>query len=107
MGEKNMPLQIAKDRLKERTKRPNVELVKDAVDAALRAQIADIEASIKQLKESYQASYDKLKALRRAHLKMEQDLAVKQNSLTIDFRCMELRKQLPTNPFSEVDPGCV
>ena len=89
------PMQLAHTRLNLRSQRPNNELVRDPVQYRLVEEVGEIEHSAQQLLERLAESEATLKRLNRNELVLEEDIAIKTNSLQIDQdQCMALRKTM-------------
>ena len=88
---------MAQTRLENRTYRPNVELCRDIPQYQLCYEVGEIDGSIKALIEKLQTAESALQNLNEDLARIEDDLAVKTNSLTLDNKCMETRQKL-TNP---------
>lgn len=92
---KEGPMQLAQTRLDHRSLRPNKELVRDPVQYGLIGEVGEIAGSVSQLQERLEDSESALKGLIRNQLTLEEDIAVKTNSLYVDKdQCMTLRRQL-------------
>ena len=92
---KEGPMQLAQTRLDHRSLRPNTELVRDPVQYGLIGEVGEIAGSVSQLQERLEDSEKALKALIRNQLTLEEDIALKTNSLHVDKdQCMTLRRQL-------------
>ena len=90
-------MQLSHTRLELRSYRPNNELVCDQVQYSLVDEVKAIEESIQVLQQHFTASQETLKKLNRNKLILEEDIAIKSNSLQIDQdQCVQLRKQLTT-----------
>lgn len=88
-------MQLAHTRLSYRSHRPNNELVKDPVQYRLVEEVELLDQSVAQLQDHYLQSEATLKKLNRTQLVLEEDIAVKTNSLAIDQgQCMSLRKKM-------------
>ena len=95
MAAKGAPIQLAQTRLDLRSRRPNTELVRDPVQYGLISEVGEISDSVSQLQEKLADSERALKELIRNQLTLEEDIAVKANSLQIDKgQCTALRSQL-------------
>lgn len=95
ISDKEAPLKLAHTRLDNRSERPNVELCRDPVQYRLVEEVDLIETSVSRLIERLAESQDALKALIRRQLDLEEDIAVKANSLFIDeTECMGMRKSI-------------
>ena len=98
IGAKEGPMKLAQTRLGLRSQRPNNELVRDAVQYSLVDEVGQIAGSVDQLQATFGDSESALKGLLRNQLTIEEDIAIKANSLHIDKdQCMALRKQLETS----------
>ena len=93
--DKEAPLKLAHTRLDNRSERPNVELCRDPVQYKLVEEVDLIGMSVARLQERLADSQDALKALIRRQLDLEEDIAVKANTLFIDeTECMGMRKSI-------------
>lgn len=94
---KTAPMQLAHTRLHYRSQRPNNELVQDPVQYQLVHEVNQIDESVQQLQKHFLQAEATLKKLNRNQLVLEEDIAIKTNSLMIDAdQCMALRKQMNT-----------
>ena len=101
MAAKEGPMQLAQTRLDHRSLRPNTELVRDPVQYGLVSEVGEIAGSVSQLQERLEDSESVLKGLIRNQLTLEEDIAVKTNSLHVDKdQCMTLRRQLDASVSS-------
>ena len=72
-----------------------MELCRDPVQYRLVEEVSIIESSVSQLQARLAQSHDSLKALVRRKLDLEDDIAVKANTLFIDeTECMGMRKSI-------------
>ncbi|NXF74182.1 TEKT3 protein, partial [Sclerurus mexicanus] len=95
--DKEVQLKVAQTRLDERTRRPNVELCRDAAQLRLVHEVNEINETLRNLHQCLRASEDMLQMLVRSKAVLEHDLVVKNNSLFIDQeRCMGMRKTYPS-----------
>uniref|UniRef100_A0A8C3NSY7 Tektin n=1 Tax=Cyanoderma ruficeps TaxID=181631 RepID=A0A8C3NSY7_9PASS len=95
--DKEAQLKVAQTRLDERTRRPNVELCRDAAQLRLVQEVNEINETLRNLHQCLRASEDMLQMLVRSKGVLEHDLVVKNNSLFIDQeRCMGMRKSYPS-----------
>ncbi|XP_064251543.1 tektin-3 [Passer domesticus] len=95
--DKEVQLKVAQTRLDERTRRPNVELCRDAAQLRLVQEVNEINETLRNLHQCLRASEDMLQMLVRSKGVLEHDLVVKNNSLFIDQeRCMGMRKSYPS-----------
>lgn len=93
-------MKLAQTRLDTRTERPNVELCRDPVQYRLISEVGEIESSIMQLQERLAQTEDSLKGLIRNELALEEDIAIKSNTLFIDeVECMGMRKSINIQNF--------
>ena len=100
LEQKAGPMQLAHTRLNLRSQRPNNELVRDPVQYRLVEEVGEIEHSAQQLLERLAESEATLKRLNRNELVLEEDIAIKTNSLQIDQdQCMATRKAMDTSSF--------
>lgn len=100
IGDKEQPMKLAQTRLDTRTERPNVELCRDQVQYRLIAEVGEIESSVLQLQERLKQTEDSLKGLIRNELALEEDIAIKSNTLFIDeVECMGMRKSINIQNF--------
>lgn len=93
---KDAPLALAKERLAQRSYRPDIELVRDGVLFALQAEVKEIEDSIEALRVQFESTDGSLRSVKRAKLKIEEDIALKDNSEALDVQCMNTRASAPT-----------
>ena len=77
-------MKVAQSRLETRQHRPNVELCRDAVQYRLIEEVNEISDSVAQLQARLRDSNSSLKGLVRNQLELEEDIAVKANTLFID-----------------------
>ena len=92
---KDNPMKVAQTRLETRSQRPNVELCRDGVQYRLVEEVSIIGQSVDKpttvigqsvdkLRQSLAEAEEAAKALRRQQLEIEDDLAVKANTLYVD-----------------------
>jgi tektin-1 len=95
IAEKEAPMKLAQTRLESRGARPNVELCRDAVQYRLVEEVSIIGESVDKLRQMLASAEDSLKALRRRQLEIEDDLAIKANTLYIDeTECAGIRRSI-------------
>lgn len=95
IDEKEAPMKLAQTRLEGRAARPGVELCRDPVQYRLVEEVSIIGESVEKLQMSLAAARDSLKALRRRQLEIEEDLAIKANTLYIDeTECAGMRRSI-------------
>ncbi|NXG78490.1 TEKT5 protein, partial [Baryphthengus martii] len=95
---KEYSLKVAQTRLEGRTKRPNVELCRDAPQFQLVTEVYTLNNTLQTLKQRLQEAYDTLQKLVLNKSKLEHDISVKTNSFCIDKTCMDMRKVFPSTP---------
>lgn len=97
---KEAPMKVAQTRLETRTNRPNVELCRDAVQYKLIEEVNEISDSVAQLQARLRDANSSLKGLVRNQLELEEDIAVKANTLFIDeVECLGMRKSINVQNF--------
>ncbi|NXG61143.1 TEKT5 protein, partial [Hemiprocne comata] len=95
---KEYPLKVAQTRLEGRTKRPNIELCRDAPQYQLVTEVYTIDDTLQTLKQRLQEAHDTLQMLVLNKSKLEHGISVKANSFFIDKKCMDMRKVFPSTP---------
>ncbi|XP_054247158.1 tektin-5 [Indicator indicator] len=95
---KEYPLKVAQTRLEGRTKRPNIELCRDAPQFQLVTEVFTLDNTLQTLKLHLQEANDTLQMLVNNKSKLEEDISVKTNSFFIDKKCMDMRKVFPSTP---------
>ncbi|CAH8634059.1 unnamed protein product [Dicrocoelium dendriticum] len=93
--DKMEPLRVAETRLMERTKRQNVELCHDGAMKALQIEVAEMHKSLQALKERLRHAQISTSRLKRSQESLKEDIAIKENSIEIDQRCLNARKTYP------------
>lgn len=97
--DKEAPLKVAQTRLATRNPRPNMESCKDPAHIKLVEEIDDINRTIDQLRAKIVDVDKALEQLHQTKLILEEDLAVKNNSIHIDRElCLSWRKSFNMNP---------
>lgn len=97
---KEAPLKLAHTRLDNRSQRPNVELCRDGVQYRLVEEVTIIGQSLSKLQEALAAAQASLKGLVRQQVEIEDDLAIKANTLFIDeTECMGMRRSISIQPY--------
>jgi len=95
IADKENPMKLAQTRLEGRAARPNVELCRDGVQYRLVEEVTIIGQSVDKLRQSLDVALDAAKALRRQQLEIEEDLAVKANTLYVDeTECAGVRRSI-------------
>jgi hypothetical protein len=97
--ERQLPLKLATTRLDKRSVRPNVELVHDAAHIALVNEVSEIERALEQLQQNIDGCKSSIRGLIRAKQLLEEDIAVKTNSINLDNKCMLRRQQYKYRPL--------
>ncbi|XP_067824056.1 tektin-1 [Heptranchias perlo] len=98
--DKEGPMKVAQTRLDTRTKRPNVELVRDPAQYRLVSEVKEITDNVDRLRETLSQAEAELRGLRRNQLALEEEIEIKSNSLYIDeVQCMNLRNSISINHF--------
>uniref|UniRef100_A0A183AWQ7 Tektin n=1 Tax=Echinostoma caproni TaxID=27848 RepID=A0A183AWQ7_9TREM len=95
ISDKLRPLKLAETRLKERTQRQNVELCFDEAMRNLQNEVVEIRGAIRMLKDRAKHAEMTLSRLKHNQSGLENDIAVKENSLQIDQRCLNARRTFP------------
>ncbi|XP_059511422.1 tektin-1 [Stegostoma tigrinum] len=94
------PMMVAQTRLDTRTKRPNVELVRDPAQYRLVSEVKEITDDVSRLQQTLAQAEAELRGLRRNQLSLEEEIEIKTNSLYIDdVQCMNLRNSISVNHF--------
>ncbi|XP_072326094.1 tektin-1 [Scyliorhinus torazame] len=94
------PMMVAQTRLDTRTKRPNVELVRDPAQYRLLSEVKEITDNVSRLRDTLAEAEAELRGLRRNQLALEEEIEIKTNSLYIDdVQCMNLRNSISVNHF--------
>lgn len=101
--DKQAPLQVAQTRLDTRLRRPNVESCKDSAHIRLVEEVDEIRDTLETLQKKLRQAEDSLQELLCLKTKLEEELAVKNNSLFIDReKCLAMRKTFPMAPICGV-----
>ncbi|XP_054698538.1 tektin-5 [Grus americana] len=95
---KEYPLKVAQTCLAGRTKRPNIELCRDAPQFQLITEVYTIDDTLQTLKRRLQEARDTLQMLLLNKSKLEHEISVKANSFFIDKKCMDMRSVFPSTP---------
>ncbi|KFV50701.1 Tektin-5, partial [Gavia stellata] len=95
---KEYPLKVAQTRLEGRTRRPNIELCRDAPQFQLVTEVYTIDDTLQTLKRCLQEAHDTLQMLILNKSELEHEISVKANSFFIDRKCMDMRKVFPSTP---------
>uniref|UniRef100_A0A8C5LTR0 Tektin n=1 Tax=Leptobrachium leishanense TaxID=445787 RepID=A0A8C5LTR0_9ANUR len=94
LRDKRGPLKLAHTRLETRTYRPNVDLCRDQVQYGLTDEVYQLEGTIAALKQKVAQSQDALDALYKHLARIEADIKMKENSLSLDNKCLDVRRKL-------------
>ncbi|ESO88252.1 hypothetical protein LOTGIDRAFT_193495 [Lottia gigantea] len=100
---KTNPMKLAQTRLENRTYRPNVELCRDAPQYGLTDEVKQLEATKKALEEKLKQAQHALDGLEKNLHRINDDLALKNNSLMLDKRNMSVREKLNARPQTSVE----
>lgn len=93
--DKEAPMMVAQTRLDERTRRLNVERCNDPVMNGLQREVTEIKDSVNKLKLKLREATLALSRCQKTKATLEQDIAVKENSLGIDAsQCLALRQNM-------------
>ncbi|THD23249.1 Tektin-3 [Fasciola hepatica] len=95
VDDKLRPLKLAETRLKERTQRQNVELCFDDAMKNLQNEVIEIRSAIRMLKDRVKHGEMTLARLKQNQTGLEVGIAIKENSLQIDQRCLNARRTFP------------
>ncbi|XP_026784135.3 tektin-2 isoform X2 [Pangasianodon hypophthalmus] len=101
---KMAPLKLVHTRLEYRTRRPGVDLCRDEVQYGLVEETKELASSILALKQKLAQAQDSLQALQLHEARMLEDLARKQEALSLEQRSMQTRQRLNSAP-SESEPA--
>uniref|UniRef100_A0A3Q0KRJ8 Tektin n=2 Tax=Schistosoma mansoni TaxID=6183 RepID=A0A3Q0KRJ8_SCHMA len=93
--DKIQPLKVAQTRLKERTRRINVESCYDQPMKTLQTEVLELRKTIEELKNNRRNANITLARLQKSRTSLEQEIETKENSLSIDQRCLSMRKSFP------------
>lgn len=105
ISDKEAPLKVAQTRLDERSRRISVELCNDKPMAGLQTEVREIMESMRILQDKLHTARLALSRLQKAKATLENDIAVKEQSIQIDLQgCTTLRKNLCVDP-SRVGPN--
>lgn len=96
---KEGPMKVAQTRLEERNHRISVELCNDHAMKTLQREVNEIRESVRILREKLRNAETALARLAKTRSALENDIKMKENSLTIDSKhCMGMRKSFPMDP---------
>lgn len=94
--EKEAPLKKAQTRLHMRNQRPNVELCRDPAHYGLIEETRQLAATVQALQEQLSRAEASLSNLLETRRDLEREIAIKENSLSIDkIRCTPVRQRFP------------
>lgn len=94
ISDKDKPLEVAETRAENRTYRPRVELCRDAPHDGIISERNELQATVKTLIDQHNIAEDAMAQLRQTLNRLDDDWAVKSNSLELDERCMTKRQKL-------------
>ena len=87
-------------KIQQRKARPNVELVLDDVDRQLHLEAQNLVENINKLEMCLIKSKNSFAALQKSRLELENQIAVKANSIYIDeVKCMTIRQSVQHQAF--------
>lgn len=93
-------MKVAQTRLEVRQHRPNLELCRDPVQYKLIEEVQEIAGSVAQLQARLRDANSSLKGLVRNQMELEEEIAIKANTLFIDeVECMGMRKSINIQNF--------
>ncbi|XP_071427240.1 tektin-4-like isoform X1 [Pithys albifrons albifrons] len=96
--DKETYLKVAQTRLYDRSFRPNVELCKDEPQFRLVSEVEELTVFLEALKRKLMESEQCLKHLEETRMKLEKEIAVKANSISIDReKCLPFRIHYPVD----------
>lgn len=96
---KEGPMKVAQTRLEERNHRISVELCNDHAMKTLQREVNEIRDSVRILRDKLRSGETALARLAKTRSNLENDIKMKENSLTIDQKlCMGMRKGFPMDP---------
>ncbi|CAI9718851.1 Hypothetical predicted protein [Octopus vulgaris] len=99
--DKQNPLKVAQSRLNTRLRRPDIEACRDHAQIRLVEEVEEIYDSLEILKKKLNNAEDALQDLLRMKSTLEEDLAIKNNSLFIDReKCLGMRTTFPMSPIA-------
>ncbi|CAH8848188.1 unnamed protein product [Trichobilharzia szidati] len=93
--DKMKPLKVAQTRLKERTRRINVESCYDQPMKTLQTEVLELRKTIEELKNERRNACLTLARLQKSRALLEKEIETKENSLSIDQKCLSMRKSFP------------
>ncbi|KAG9492842.1 hypothetical protein GDO78_001028 [Eleutherodactylus coqui] len=94
LRDKSGPLKLAHTRLETRTYRPNIDHCRDPVQYGLTDEVHQLEGTIAALKQKLAQAQDALDALYKHLARIEADIKCKENSLSLDKKCVDSRRKL-------------
>ncbi|XP_074641693.1 tektin-2-like [Tubulanus polymorphus] len=97
------PSKLAQTRLENRTYRPNVELCRDRPQYGLTDEVKQLDVTKKALEEKLREARYQLDGLEDNLHKIDDDLALKTNSLMLDKRCLDVREKLNASAKSQTE----
>lgn len=101
--EKDPCLKLAHTRLENRTYRPGMELARDEVQYGLIDEVKQIEASIKALQDKCKQAKHAWNLLQEQLRRVNEDIALKDNSLVLEKRALATRKRLNTVNLNQTE----
>ncbi|XP_029298405.1 tektin-2 isoform X1 [Cottoperca gobio] len=101
---KTASLKLAHTRLENRTNRPGMDLCRDEVQHGLVSEVHQLEATIMALKQKLSEAQHSLQKMKLHHSRMLQDLARKQEALSLELRSMNTRTRLTSASCTDKTP---
>lgn len=101
--DKDPVIKLAHTRLENRTYRPGMELVRDEVQYGLVDEVKQLEASQKNLMEKCKQQKHAWNLLQEQLRRINEDIALKENSLKLEKRALATRKRLNTHKLPETE----
>eukprot|EP00116_Pleurobrachia_bachei_P001331 sb/3461593/ len=94
IADKNKPLEVAETRSENRTYRPRVELCRDAPHDGLIEEKNVLQKTVSNLVDKHNTADDALNQLKQTINRIDEDIAIKSDSLELDETCMTKRQKL-------------
>jgi hypothetical protein len=101
IGMQETPLKLVTTQLAERALRPEGEQTTDDVHASLIEEVADLDNAVSALTAELNINMQNLDELRHLEGVLEEDFAIKKNTLLLETRCTQARSYLAadTDPY--------
>ncbi|KAJ8273410.1 hypothetical protein GJAV_G00101310 [Gymnothorax javanicus] len=107
LNAKVAPLKLVHTRLENRTMRPGVDLCRDEVHFGLVAEVQQLEATMRALREKLAQAQDSLQALQQHLACMAEDLSRKEDALSLEQRSLVTRQRLTATSQTELTPDAI